>query len=139
VGDVAGEVLEEFEDVARVVGTYLGVHDLEQWNFRKVAGGPISADDAAVVAHLVLKRRLREIRKPLPLNAPLRMNVISGYERCYRHLPSLLHNTSTALGVVSSAGARSAATSSAILPSESVIRVGRKYRSRLARTGMAGW
>ena len=82
-----GELLEEFEDVARVVGTYLGVHDLRQWNIRKVAGDPISGDDAAVVAHLVLKRRLREIRKQLPPNAPLRMNVIAGYERRYRQPP----------------------------------------------------
>ena len=62
-----------YEDVARLVGTYLGVHDLGQWNIRKVAGDPISADDAAVVAHLVLRRRLREICKQLPLNTPLRI------------------------------------------------------------------
>ena len=62
-----------YGDVARVVGTYLGLHDLGQWNIRKVTADPISANDAAVVARRVLKRRLREIARQLPPTAPLRM------------------------------------------------------------------
>lgn len=63
----------DYGDVTRVAGTYLRLHDLGQWNIRKVAADPISANDAAVVARRVLHRRLREISRRLPPTAPLRM------------------------------------------------------------------
>jgi hypothetical protein len=62
-----------YEELTRVVGTYLGVHDLGQWNVRKVPSDPISAEDAAGVAGQVLKRRLQEISKRLPSDEPLRL------------------------------------------------------------------
>jgi hypothetical protein len=62
-----------FNEVTQVVGTYLGIHDLSQWNIRKVCADPVSAGDAAGVARHVLKRRLQEIAKQLPLDQPLRM------------------------------------------------------------------
>jgi hypothetical protein len=62
-----------YEDVTRVVGTYLGVHDLGQWNLRKVSSDPITAQDAAVVARQVLKRRVQEISKSLAAGEPLRL------------------------------------------------------------------
>ena len=62
-----------YEEVTRVAGTYLGVHDLGQWNVRKVASDPISAKDAAGVARQVLKRRVQEISKRLPAGEPLRL------------------------------------------------------------------
>jgi hypothetical protein len=63
----------DYGDVARVVGTYLGLHDLGQWNIRKVAADPISANDAAIVARLILNRRVRAIAQQLPLTTPLRL------------------------------------------------------------------
>ena len=62
-----------YEDVTRVAGTYLGVHDLGQWNVHKVVSDPISAMDAVGVARQVLKRRLSEISRRLPIGEPLRL------------------------------------------------------------------
>jgi SMODS-associated and fused to various effectors sensor domain len=63
----------DYKDVTNVVGTYLGIHDLAQWNFRKVTSDPISAEDAAGVARQVLKRRMQEISKHAAPGAPLRL------------------------------------------------------------------
>jgi hypothetical protein len=41
----------QYDEVTRVVGSYLGLHDLGQWNVRKVAADPILPEDAAGVAH----------------------------------------------------------------------------------------
>ena len=62
-----------YEELSRLAGTYLGVHDLAQWNVHKVASDPISAMDAAGVARQVLKRRLQEISKRLSPGEPLRI------------------------------------------------------------------
>lgn len=62
-----------YEDVTRVVGTYLGVHDLGQWNLRKVSSDPITAQDAAAVARQILKRRVQVISKSLAEGEPLRL------------------------------------------------------------------
>jgi len=62
-----------YQDVARVAGTYLGVHDLGQWNVRKVASDPITANDAAGVARQILKRRVQEVSKHLAPGEPLRL------------------------------------------------------------------
>jgi hypothetical protein len=62
-----------YEDVNGVVGTYLGSHDLSQWNVRKVASNPISAHDAAGIARQVLKRRVQEISRHLAADEPLRL------------------------------------------------------------------
>jgi hypothetical protein len=63
----------DYADVTRVVGTYLGLHDLSQWNVRKVVSDPISAHDAAGIARQVLKHRLQEIAKRLAEGQPLRL------------------------------------------------------------------
>jgi hypothetical protein len=62
-----------YDGVTRVVGTYLGIHDLGQWNIRKVTSDPITANDAAGIARHVLKRRLQEISKVLPAGESLRL------------------------------------------------------------------
>ncbi len=54
-----------YDDVKRVAGTYCGVHDLGQWNIRKVPSDPISRDDAAGIAAQVLKRRAQAVSKSL--------------------------------------------------------------------------
>jgi hypothetical protein len=62
-----------YDGLTQVAGTYVGMHDLGQWNVRKVASDPISAKEAADVARQVLKRRIQEISKRLPAGEPLRM------------------------------------------------------------------
>jgi hypothetical protein len=62
-----------YDGVTQVVGTYLGIHDLGQWNIRKVTSDPITANDAAGIARHVLKRRLQEISKVLPAGESLRL------------------------------------------------------------------
>jgi CBASS immunity sensor of nucleotide second messenger signals len=62
-----------YDDVTRVVGTYVGVHDLGQWNLHKVASDPITANDAACIARKVLKRRVQEVSKQLPPGQPMRL------------------------------------------------------------------
>jgi hypothetical protein len=61
------------EDVTRVVGTYLGTHDVGQWNVHKIASDPIEASDAAGVARQVLKHRVQQIATILPIGEPLRI------------------------------------------------------------------
>jgi hypothetical protein len=63
----------DYKDVSGVVGTYLGTHDLSQWNMQKVASDPITANDAAGIAQHVLKRRVQEISKYLRAGEPLRL------------------------------------------------------------------
>ncbi len=63
----------DYEDVTHIAGTYLGVHDLGQWNVRKVSSDPISAQDAAAVAHQVLKRRIETVSPRLQEGEPLRL------------------------------------------------------------------
>jgi hypothetical protein len=63
----------QYDEVTRVVGTYLKLHDIGQWNVRKVASDPISVGDAAGVARQVLKRRIQEISKQRRSGEPLRM------------------------------------------------------------------
>ncbi|HTZ68272.1 MAG TPA: SAVED domain-containing protein [Roseiarcus sp.] len=60
-----------YGDITRVVGTYLGTHDLGQWNLRKVKADPIGADDAAVVAGYVLKRRMEAVHAQLAAGQPI--------------------------------------------------------------------
>lgn len=62
-----------YDDVTRVIGTYVGRPDLGDWNVRKVASDPISSSEATAVARHVLKRRLQEITKRLPAGEPLRI------------------------------------------------------------------
>jgi hypothetical protein len=63
----------DYGDVSRVAGTYLGVHDIGQWNVRKVTSDPISVQEAANVARKVLKRRVEAISKKLATAEPLRL------------------------------------------------------------------
>jgi hypothetical protein len=62
-----------YEDVTRIAGTYLGVHDLGQWNVRKVTSDPLSAADAANTARRVLARRVRAIIPQLASDAAVRV------------------------------------------------------------------
>jgi hypothetical protein len=63
----------DYGEISRVVGTYLGTHDIGQWNVRKVAADPISALEAANIARRILKRRVEEISRRLRETEPLRL------------------------------------------------------------------
>jgi hypothetical protein len=63
----------DYKEVTRIAGTYLGLHDLGQWNVRRVSSDPISAADAGAVARRVLERRIRAITEKLAPGAPLRV------------------------------------------------------------------
>jgi len=63
----------DYKDVSRVAGTYLGVHDIGQWNVRKVSSDPVSPQDAAAVARQILKHRIQSISKRLAVSEPLRL------------------------------------------------------------------
>jgi SMODS-associated and fused to various effectors sensor domain len=62
-----------YEDVTRIAGTYLGTHDLGQWNLRKTTSDPISAAEAAGISRHVLKRRLQVIANRSVPGDPLRL------------------------------------------------------------------
>jgi SMODS-associated and fused to various effectors sensor domain len=62
-----------YDDLTRVAGTYLGLHDLGDWNVRKMTADPISVVEAAAIARQILKRRLQEISKQQPSGQPLRV------------------------------------------------------------------
>jgi hypothetical protein len=63
----------DYDGVRDTAGTYLGVHDLEQWNVRKVASNPIAAADAAGIVRHVLKSRLQQISKNVSSGESLRL------------------------------------------------------------------
>ncbi len=63
----------DYKDVSRVAGTYLGVHDIGQWNVRKVTADPIPPHEAANVARKVLRRRVEAIAKTTEAGRPLRL------------------------------------------------------------------
>jgi hypothetical protein len=65
----------DYGDVRRVVGTYVGTHDLGQWNVRKVKADPIDEDDATTVAGYVLKRRMEAVHAQLAAGLPIRLGL----------------------------------------------------------------
>ena len=65
----------EYQDVSHTVGTYLGTHDIGQWNIRKAPSDPISARYAEALARDVLKRRVIEISSQLGKTEPLRLRL----------------------------------------------------------------
>lgn len=64
-----------YGDVSRVVGSYVGAHDLGQWNVRKVDADPIGEDQAAAVARYVLKRRMEAVHDQLAAGQPIRLGL----------------------------------------------------------------
>jgi hypothetical protein len=64
-----------YGDVSGVVGTYLGTHDLGQWNVHKAKADPIDEDEAVIVAGHVLKRRMESVNAQLPAGQPIRLGL----------------------------------------------------------------
>jgi hypothetical protein len=65
----------DYADVAATAGSYLGTHDLGQWNVAKIVSNPLTHDDAARIAQRVLKDRLTAIHRTLPARTPLRLEL----------------------------------------------------------------
>jgi hypothetical protein len=63
----------DYAEVPRVVGSYVGAHDLGQWNVQKAAADPAGADEAATIARRILKHRVQAVTRQLPPAAPLRI------------------------------------------------------------------
>jgi hypothetical protein len=65
----------DYGDAAQIAGKHLGVADLGTWNLEKVDANPIAPADAAHVAELVLRRRVKEIAGRLQPGEPLRLSI----------------------------------------------------------------
>ncbi len=65
----------DYRDVTATVGTYLGTHDLSQWNIAKVLSNPLTHDDAVKIAQRVLRDRLGILHRALPAAEPLRFEL----------------------------------------------------------------
>lgn len=65
----------DYEEAAEKAGRYLSVENLRRWNLERVEGDPIDDAEAARIAELVLRRRIREIDRKLPPDEPLRLAI----------------------------------------------------------------
>lgn len=64
-----------YENVAAVAGTYLGTHDLGNWNVTKVNSNDLSDADASLIARRVLKQRLIAIHARLASDLALKIGL----------------------------------------------------------------
>lgn len=69
----------DYDQAGAVASEHLGVDDLTGWNLEKTHADPIDAADAAHVAELVLRRRIKEIATRLEPTEPLQLSV---HTRC---------------------------------------------------------
>lgn len=65
----------DYGEAADKADRYLGVENLKRWNLEKAEGDPIEAAEAARVAELVLRRRIKEIDRALAPGEPLRISI----------------------------------------------------------------
>jgi hypothetical protein len=63
----------DYEEAAEKAGWHLGVENLRRWNLEKAEGDPIDEAEAARIAELVLRRRIKEIDHWLSPGEPLRL------------------------------------------------------------------
>jgi hypothetical protein len=81
----------DYHAATTIAGEHLGVDNLATWNLEKVDADPIAAVDAAHIAELVLRRRLKEVVRRLGPDDPVRMTVHT------RAQPGLVAGTALAL------------------------------------------
>ncbi len=62
-----------YDQVADVVGEFIGIEDLQNWNIRKVSTDPISVGEAREIALKVLQRRIEVVNNKLAPREPLRI------------------------------------------------------------------
>jgi SMODS-associated and fused to various effectors sensor domain len=65
----------DYDSATTIAGEHLGVDNFASWNLEKVDADPIVAADAAHIAELVLRRRLKEIGDRLPAGDPVRLTL----------------------------------------------------------------
>ncbi|MDP9475219.1 MAG: SAVED domain-containing protein [Actinomycetota bacterium] len=65
----------DYGEAAEKVDRHLGVESLQRWNLEKAEGDPIEAAEAARIADLVLRRRIKEINRALPPGEPLQLRI----------------------------------------------------------------
>jgi len=65
----------DYDEAARIAGEHLGVDNLVTWNLEKVDANPIADADAAHIAELVLRRRMKEIAARLEPGRPVRLSI----------------------------------------------------------------
>jgi len=70
---LAGQL--DYGQVTDVAGAHIGLDDLQRWDLKKAQGDPIDVMEAARLARLVLRRRLKEIHHALARGAPLKVNL----------------------------------------------------------------
>ncbi len=61
----------DYGGISATVGTYIGTHDIGQWNVTKIASDPLSESDGFTIAKRVLKHRLIAIHAASPTGEPL--------------------------------------------------------------------
>lgn len=64
-----------YDKVAAVAGSYLGTHDLGNWNVTKVSSDPLTDADASLIARRVLKQRLIAIHSSLASDLALKVGL----------------------------------------------------------------
>lgn len=64
-----------YDKIAATLGTYIGTHDVGQWNVTKIDSDPLSMADGVAIATRVLKHRLIAIHATQPTGAPLKLSL----------------------------------------------------------------
>jgi hypothetical protein len=65
----------DYAQAGEIASRYLGIEDLGGWNLTRADGDPIDAAEAAGIAELVLRRRLKEIVATLGDGRPVRLSL----------------------------------------------------------------
>ncbi len=63
----------DYGDAGEIASRHLGIEDLSGWNLTRADGDPIGGDEAARVAELVLRRRVKEVVATLDDDSPMRL------------------------------------------------------------------
>jgi hypothetical protein len=63
----------DYAEAGAVASRHLGIHDLGTWNLEKADGDPIDRAEAARIAELVMRRRVREVVDRLGADEPVRL------------------------------------------------------------------
>ena len=65
----------DYDQVSDVAGEHIGTDNLQRWDLEKAQGDPIDEAEAARIARLMLRRRLKEIHRTLDPGAPFKLNL----------------------------------------------------------------
>jgi SMODS-associated and fused to various effectors sensor domain len=64
-----------YERAGEVVDQHLSIDNLSDWNLRKVKIDPIDAEEAAIIARHVLKRRIQAVDRQLEVSLPMQVTL----------------------------------------------------------------